>query len=162
FYTNALDVKHTGVDAVLTSNFDLSDNANSVVSVAYSYNKIDVTGQKQINGVNPVSDSLIEDIENNYPNNRFVATANTFFGEKLNLMLRANFYGEHYDERGRIGAETNPSALIGATTYFDAELGYQINDSFKVALGAVNIFDTYVDKIGPPNANRLSVGLPYP
>ena len=31
-----------------------------------------------------------------------------------------------------------------------------------MALGAVNIFDSYIDKVGPPNANRLSVGLEYP
>ena len=162
FYTNALDVEHTGVDIVVTSEYELSDNANTVLSAAYAYNKIDVTGQQQINGVNPVSDSLIEDIENNYPNHRFVATANTFFGENMNLMLRANFYGEHYDERGTIGAATSPSALIGSTLYFDVEFGYQVTENFKMALGAVNVFDEFIDEVGEPNANRLSVGLQYP
>jgi hypothetical protein len=27
--------------------------------------------------------------------------------------------------------------------------------------GAANVFDSFVNIIGPPNSNRLSVGLPY-
>ena len=77
-------------------------------------------------------------------------------------MLRATYFGEHYDERGRINDETSPSALIDPVIYIDAELGYWVNDNLRLRFGAANIFDQYPDEIGPPNANRLSVGLPYP
>ena len=162
FYTNALDVVHSGVDVVLTANQDWSDNVSTDFSLAYSYNKINVVRQKFVNDVQPVSDSLVEDIENNYPKNRFTATANTMIGDKWNVLVRANYYGSHYDERGRIGADENPSALIGAVTYFDMEIGYQATERLRLKVGGSNIFDTFVDRIGPPNANRLSVGLPYP
>ncbi|MCP4048755.1 MAG: TonB-dependent receptor [Gammaproteobacteria bacterium] len=162
FYTNALDVEHKGIDIVLNSDVDWPSSGSTALTFAYSYNEIEVTGQKFINGVQPVSDSLVEDIENNYPNHRFVLTGNTYFGEKWNIMARANYYGSHYDERGTIGAASSPSAKIGQTIYFDAELGYQWTDHFRLALGAVNIFDSFIDEIGPPNANRLSVGLQYP
>jgi iron complex outermembrane receptor protein len=162
FYTNALDVEHEGVDIVVTSGVDWNDTTSTDVSFAFAYNKINVTGQSQVGGVNPVSDGLIEDIENNYPNERFVLTTNTYFGDKWNLLARANFYGSHYDERGRIGAATDPSAEIDSTIYFDLELGYQINEQNRITLGAVNVFDEFIDEIGPPNANRLSVGLQYP
>ena len=162
FYTNALNVEHSGIDLVYTNNFDWSGYTNTDVTFAYGYNKIDVVGQSQVNGVNPVSDGLIEDIENNYPTSRFVLTGNTNFGDRMNLLLRANYYGKHFDERGTIGAATDPSAEIDSTLYIDAEFGYQYTDNLKLSFGAVNIFDTYVDEIGPPNANRLSVGLPYP
>ena len=162
FYTNALSVKHQGLDLVFNSNTEWSGNIDTTWTLAYSYNKIKVTDQKQINGVNPVNDGLVEDIENNYPNHRFVLTTNTFFGERWNLLVRANYYGSHYDERGTIGADVDPSAKIGSTIYFDAELGFQLNENFRLAAGAVNIFDSYIDEIGPPNANRLSVGLQYP
>jgi len=162
FYTNALDVKHEGVDIVLNANSEWSGNTNTVWTAAYAYNKVNVTGQKQINGVNPVNAGLVEDIENNYPNHRFVLTANSFFGEKWNLLARLNYYGSHWDERGRIGADVDPSAEIGSTVYFDAELGFQMTDNFRLAAGAVNIFDSFIDEIGPPNSNRLSVGLQYP
>lgn len=162
FYTNALDVNYSGVDLVLTSRQEWSGNTSTDFSLAYSYNKINVVQQRAINGVNPVTDATVEDIENNYPKNRFTLTANTYFGEKWNLMARANYYGSHYDERGTIGAAVNPSAKIGAVTYFDAELGYKLNDNVTLAVGGSNIFDTFVDTIGAPNANRLSVGLQYP
>lgn len=162
FYTNALDVEHTGVDIVLTSGIEWSAYTDTDVTFAYGHNKIDVVGQAQVGGVNPVSASLIEDIENNYPNDRFVLSTNTHFGDQINLMVRANYYGEHFDERGTIGAASDPSAKIDATVYFDLELGYQFNDNLRFALGGVNIFDEFIDEIGPPNANRLSVGLQYP
>ncbi|MGV6802079.1 MAG: TonB-dependent receptor plug domain-containing protein [bacterium] len=162
FYTNALDVTSSGVDVVLTSNLEWSPEVDTDVTLALNYNTVDVTGQSLVNGIQPVSDGLVEDIENNYPDLRFVLTGNTQIGERWNLMTRANYYGSHYDERGRINDTTNPSAEIDPTIYFDAELDYEVNENMSIALGAVNIFDTYVDEIGPPNANRLSVGLPYP
>ena len=162
FYTNALDVEHMGFDLVVTTEFDWGSSLSTTVNFAYGYNEVDVVGQRFIGDVQPVSDGTVEDIENNYPNSRFVLTANTEFSDDWNLMLRANYYGEHYDERGTIGAETNPSAEIGATVYFDAELSYQFNDNAVVKLGFVNLFDEYVDEIDEPFANRQSVGLQYP
>jgi len=162
FYTNAIDVEHTGVDVIVNGGFDFGGAASTDMTFAYGYNKIEVTGQDEIGGEVPVSASLVEDIENNYPNHRFSLTANTFFNDKANLLLRANYYGKHYDERGTIGAAVNPSAEINSTVYFDAEFGYQLTDNFRLALGGSNIFDEYIDEIGAPNANRLSVGLQYP
>jgi len=162
FYTNALDVVHSGVDVVLTANQDWSDTTSTDFSLAYSYNKINVVKQKFVNDIQPVSDSLVEDIENNYPQNRFTLTANTTVGDKWNVLLRANYYGSHYDERGRIGAAENPSALVGAVTYFDMEIGYQFTERLRFKVGGSNIFNSFVDRIGSPNANRLSAGLPYP
>ncbi|MCF6292173.1 MAG: TonB-dependent receptor [Robiginitomaculum sp.] len=166
FYTNALDVRHSGLDVVLASGFDWNDNVSTDISLAASYNQINVLGQQQVitptGPVTPVSDANVEDIENNYPSMRFVLGTNTYFADDWNLMVRANYYGTHYDERGRIGAAVNPSAEIAATIYFDAELGYDVNDMVRVAFGGSNIFNSYVGTIGAPNANRLSVGLQYP
>ena len=162
FYTNALDVVHSGADLVVTGGWDWADTANTTLTLAYGYNKVEIAGQTQINGVNPVSSSLIEDIENNYPNHRWVVSANTFFGEKLNALLRLNYYGDHFDERGTIGAAVDPSAKIDSTIYVDLEFGYQVTDNIKVAAGGINVLDEFIGEIGPPNANRLSVGLQYP
>lgn len=162
FYTNALDVRHTGLDLVYSNEIEWSDDVSTSMSLAYSYNKIDVLSQTQVNGVNPVSDSLVEDIQNNYPHHRWVMTTNTPLSDDVNLMVRANFYGEHYDERGTIGAETSPSALIDHTIFIDAELSYQLTPEFRMVMGVNNLFDEFPDEIGEPNANRLSVGLQYP
>jgi len=166
FYTNALDTRSQGVDVVLTSAHDWSSEASTDFTFAANFNSFSVTGQRSFNvggqNVTPVSASTVEDIENNYPKFRFVATANTQFNEKWNFLARANFYGTHYDERGTIGAAVQPSAKIGAVVFFDMEIGYQLNDNFRVVAGASNIFDSFVDEIGAANANRLSVGLQYP
>ena len=162
FYTNALDVEHTGVDVVLTSDIPWNDNVNTAVSLGFSYNDVEVTGQSTTGTIAPVSVATIEDIENNYPNERFVLTTNTFFTEKFNLLARINYYGEHYDERGTINDPVEPSAEIDALFFVDLELGYRFNDNFRLALGGSNIFDEFPDEIGSANANRLSVGLQYP
>jgi iron complex outermembrane receptor protein len=157
FYTNALDVEHEGLDLVATSSF-----ANIDLTLAYAYNKVSVTGNKLINGNQVVSDALVEDIENNYPEHRWVLTGNWLMTDKWNLMARVNYYGEHFDERGTIGDPADLSAQIGSTIYLDLELGWQATDNVRVVLGGVNVTDEFIDTIGPPNANRLSVGLQYP
>ena len=162
FYTNALSVVSRGIDVVLTTNHTWNDYNDTDFSLALSYNEVSVIKQNAIGGILPVSAGVIEDIENNYPNLRFVFSANTHYGEKWNWLVRANYYGESFDERGRIGAASNPSAKIGSTIYFDTELGYQATENVKFAVGAVNILNSFVNEVGPPNANRLSVGLQYP
>ena len=164
FYTNALDIEHEGFDIVLNGSIDWG-SANTDVTFAYAHNTIEVTGQAQIQGLNPVSDSTIEDIENNYPEDRFTLTTNTFLSDAVNLLVRANFYGDHFDERGTInGPLGNRSAEISSVIYIDAEVGWQVNDGLKVVLGASNIFDDFVDEINNDGvfANRQSVGLQYP
>ena len=121
--------------------------------------------QKQVNSVNPVSDSLVEDIENNYPEERFVFTANTRFADSWWFMFRANWWGSHYDERGEINGEFgNRSKKLDPLTYIDLELGWDITENWNVTLGGSNVLDEYPDKIraGGQYANRISVGLPYP
>jgi iron complex outermembrane receptor protein len=162
FYTNAMDVEHQGFDLVLSSSMELFSGMETTASLAFNYNTVDVTGQDLINGIQPVRDSLVEDIENNYPENRWVLNTFTNINEQWSLMARLNFYGEHYDERGTIGAETSPSAQVDSIVYMDIELGYDVTDNLRLTAGGSNIFDEYVDKIGAPNANRMSVGLPYP
>jgi iron complex outermembrane receptor protein len=129
------------------------------MTFAYAYNKIEVANQKIVSGAQPVSDALVEDIENNYPNHRFTFSANTFFNDQWNLNFRLTYYGDHWDERGTIAVD---SARIDATVYADLELGFQVTENIKIALGGVNITDEFVGEIGAGNANRLSVGLQYP
>jgi iron complex outermembrane receptor protein len=165
FYTNAIDVEHQGMDLVLTSDMEWGGGVNTLFTFAFNYNEIEVTSQKQVNGVNPVSDSLVEDIENNYPEERFVFTANTMFAEDWWFMFRTNYYGSHYDERGTInGPPGDRSKEIDPVWYIDVELGWDITENWNVTLGGSNIFDEYPDEIKDNGvyANRVSVGLPYP
>jgi len=202
FYTNAIDVEHQGFDIVATSSFDLGSSSSLDLSLAYAYNKVEVTGQTEVSGILPVSASVIEDIENNFPNSRFVLTGIFLIGESFNVMARINYYGDHYDERGTIAGQCGLVGLdddgedewqsgacgtaegpigpvdkswnISATTYLDLEAGWNVNDNWRIVLGASNITDEFIDTI-PSNklsgtaspvpdewGNRMGVGLPYP
>ncbi len=170
FYTNALDVEHSGIDIVITTEFEWSDMTATNISFAYGYNKIEVTGQSSVETldaatglsvfVDPVSQGSIDNIENNFPNHRFVVTANTSFGDDWNFMVRGNYYGEHFDERGSFSDGTK--AKIDSVFYVDAEVAYQVTEEFNMKFGFSNIFDSYINKVGAPFSNRLSVGLEYP
>jgi iron complex outermembrane receptor protein len=164
FFTNAIDVEHQGIDVVLTHDYSIGDVDNTLV-FAYTHGEIEVTGNKLIGGVQVVSDDVVEDIETSYPEDKFTLTSNSRFGD-FNLMLRARYFGDHYDQRGNIAgtADFGQSQEIDPVVYVDLELNYDVTEQFTVALGGSNIFDEYPDEIKAEDgvANRAGVGLPYP
>jgi len=171
FYTNVLDVEHSGLDLVISSAYNWQESITTDIDFAYSYNEINVVQVREVNGKQPVSNSTVEDIENNFPNQRLILTTNTRLDNNWNIMLRASYYGSHYDERGTVDSSSDDnsaiqpgsqSAKIDSIIYFDAELAYQVNDVLKIKLGASNILDTYIGEVDEPFANRQSVGLQYP
>ncbi len=164
FFTNALDLNVTGLDLVLTTAIDWGDSGwNTAVTAAYNHNEVKVDSQTAINGVLPVSAASVEDIEESYPQDRLTISASTSAGTNWDLLVRLNYYGGHYDERGRIDGVDGgaPTKKLGSTVFVDLELGYEVSDTLRLTLGASNAFDEYVDEIGPPYANRMNVGLPY-
>ena len=133
---------------------------SSNISVAINHNTVVVEGQSLVNGIAPVPVADIEDIENSYPKLRMVLTSTTTMSPKWEVMVRSNYYGRHFDERGRIGGSP-PTKELDATIYFDFISRYELNDRMTVEIGFLNLFNAYVDRIEEPFANRLNVGLPY-
>lgn len=166
FYTNALDVLHQGVDIVLTTDFDWASNYNTSLVFAYTHGIVDVKENRLINGNDVVSDDLIEDIENNYPSDKFTLSSTTSLSDNLSVLARIRYIGRHYDERGNIAgtASEGASQEIDPVQYIDLEVSYSVNDLLTLTFGGTNIFDNYPDTIEdePGVANRISVGLPYP
>ena len=162
FYTNALDVEHTGVDVVLTSNTDWTASTSTAWTFAFNYMETEVVGQKAVQtptdpNFKPVNDATVVNIENDYPNERAVLSANTFFADRFNVMVRAIYYGEHLDQSGVIGVN---KATVDSIVYLDLDLGFQLNDNWRFNLGAINIFDEFINE--DPFENGLSSGLQYP
>lgn len=165
FFTNALDLEVTGLDLVFSTAFDwVGGSLSTALTAAYNHNRVKVDSQTAVNGVLPVSEASVEDIEESYPRDRATITASTSSGGNWDLLVRLNYFGSHYDERGRIGGADGgaPTQKVGSTVFVDLELEYAVSDTLRLTLGASNAFDEYVDEIGPPNANRMDVGLPYP
>ncbi|MEH6637624.1 MAG: TonB-dependent receptor [Halioglobus sp.] len=181
FYTNALDVESSGIDIVLTSGWEWGSSASTDLSLAVNFSEFEVTDQSAVQRpgglepVLPVSRRNVLNIENNLPEERFVVSANTFFGDNWNLMIRANYYGDHYDEAGTVGGalvdDNDPSQgtipgsasqKIDDTIFFDLELGWNVTDNVRLTAGGVNIFDEFVDETDSPFRNNRGSGLQYP
>ena len=147
FYTNALDTKTSGLDIVAT--YRLSGGTN--IACAINTNTTEVVSQNQVNGLNPVSDGTVFNLENNLPQLKMSASVNHSFSDALALMVRMNHYGETIDERGGM-EKVDPAQLI------DVELNYTISENLSVVFGANNVLNTYPTEI----ETRLSQGMPYP
>ena len=164
FFTNALGLEVSGVDLVLAAAFDWRrGGVTTGFNVAYNRNKVDVVRQRTVNGVLPVSAASVEDIEQSYPRDRVTLTTSTSSGGHWDLLVRLNYFGPHYDERGRIGGVDGspPTKRLGSTFFVDVEFAYEVSDAWRLVLGGANLFDDYVDRVEPPYANRLHAGLVY-
>ena len=151
FYTNALDTKTSGFDLVAVYNLD-----NTTVSMAYNHNETEVLQQTQVNGVNPVSDGGVVNLELNLPKDRMTMTLTQNLSDAWSLMARLNYYGESWDERGDYAAGTKDK--IDAVSFIDLEANYRVSNNLSVVLGANNITNAYPTEI----ATRASQGMPYP
>ena len=147
FYTNALDTKTSGLDIVAT--YRLSGGTN--IACAINTNTTEVVSQNQVNGLNPVSDGTVFNLENNLPQLKMSASVNHSFSDALALMVRMNHYGETIDERGGM-EKVDPAQLI------DVELNYTISENLSVVFGANNALNTYPTEI----ETRASQGMTYP
>ena len=150
FYTNALDTKTSGYDLVLTYRMD-----NTNLGLAMNHNETEVVEQRQINGEDPISAGLIDNIENNLPKDRIIATVTQNFGDALSLMVRLNNYSETLDERGTLGDD---KSTVDAISFIDVELSYSVSNNLNVVFGANNVTNAYPNEI----PTRASQGMPYP
>lgn len=146
FYSNALNTQTQGLDVVFSWRI-----ITTGFSLAYNYNSTKVVSQIQVNGVDPVSEGTVFNIENNLPKHRASATLNHSFGEKFTATLRGNFYGSTIDERGT-------REEVGSEVLLDLDLNYKVSKNISVTLGANNLLNAYPDEID----TRLSQGMPYP
>jgi iron complex outermembrane receptor protein len=146
FYTNALDTKTTGYDLVAI--YKMGDTN---IGLALNHNETEVLEQKQVNGIDPVSEGNVMNLEENLPKDRMVFTVDHKVRNNLSAMLRMNYYGESIDER-------SDKDKIDPITFFDIEVRYDMNDNLSVVLGGNNVTNAFPNQI----ATRMSQGMPYP
>ena len=151
FYTNALETETSGIDLVANWDIEYGGGSSGAVNFAYNFNSTEVTGQNQVNGVNPVSDGIIFNIEENLPENRIYASYNHYW-DNFTFTFRANWYDEVFDERDFPDAEK-----VDAAWTFDIEGRWSPNDTWTWTLGANNVTDEFPNTV----ETRLGNGLPY-
>ena len=163
FYTNALDVTHSGFDFVVMGNLMDYVGLNTDMSLAINVNSIKVDDNRTINGQQVVSYTALDHIENDYPSTNFVLMTNTRFMNKWNVMARGRYIGEHYDQGAGDGSTRMADAKqIEPTFYLDMELGYEAMKNLRVVLGANNLLDSYPTKLDADEEGFYAGGTVYP
>jgi iron complex outermembrane receptor protein len=145
FFSNSFDTTTEGIDVVGNMNFDFL-SGSSTVTVAFNYNKTEVTDRGT---VNPINDGRVEALEELLPEYKGNVAWSHVQG-KLRTLLRANYYGEW--------RSTGNGYDVGAATLIDAQVAYQVTDSLEVVLGVENLFDEYPDE----NPGQGGTGQLYP
>jgi iron complex outermembrane receptor protein len=155
FYSNALDTKTSGFD--LVANYTIG---STNVSLALNHNETEVTGQHQVGGQDPVSQGTVDNLQLNLPKDRLVSTVTHTFSDALSAMVRINYYGESWDERGTYSTVSadNTKDKIEAAMFMDVEVDYRISDNLSLVIGANNALNQFPTQI----ATRAGQGMPYP
>lgn len=136
FFVNDFDTNTSGFDIV--ANYPLEwDNSSTDVTLALNY-----TDTKVTNVGTTISEGRVRELEEGIPSYRSTLTLNHNAGPFTGL-LRFNYYGKSYESLFNSGGlpVVTPSMLL-----IDAELSWQFNDTYSVALGARNLFDQYPDE----------------
>ena len=172
FYTNALNTETDGIDIVAIWDEDWdSGNFPTSVTLAWNHNETDVVSQNPVldengNPIDPVSASTIFNIENNLSEDRVSLTWRQGLTEPFAMQLRANWYGDNWDELTDPNISCDPSTdgifcnrvNISSAFIVDLEFSWDVNDSWTLIAGANNLFDEYPDEV----AARQAQGMPYP
>jgi iron complex outermembrane receptor protein len=141
YFSNAFDSEITGLDLTIDSYFDLGGGTLNA-GFRHNYNDQEVTNIKP----GTINASRAYDLENQVPNNKsilnFDYTKNRWGG-----LLRFNYYGGWSTTGGIFSpGDASDASDYGSEILVDLEARFAISDTFTVAVGGDNIFDTYPDK----------------
>ncbi|EIZ78147.1 TonB-dependent receptor [Novosphingobium sp. Rr 2-17] len=149
FFTNAIDTRTRGIDAVGEYTLDTASLGTLRLSAAYSYNKTKILrvmdNPSELSSLNVTlfGRQARRDLVAATPRSKVVLTSNWSSG-RIKTLVRATRYGR-YTESSNVAASDR---TFGAKWIADTEVGYQLTDNLDVAVGANNLFDTYPDKNG--------------
>jgi iron complex outermembrane receptor protein len=170
YFTNGFNTKTKGIDVVGTYRFDLGAAGRFATTLAYNYNKSDVTKIENqlinIKGVPTevpvINASRVTDIKYYAPNHRANLSLDYTWGP-FAAVLHENYYGPFRDDFDY------PGQLFSAKWTTDLDLSYNVWRNVTVAFGGKNITNTYPDKIAStatnlvyPQTGGLGDGQVYP
>jgi len=130
FFTSNFDTQTKGVDVVGNTSFDFL-SGSSTLTVAFNYNKTEVTDRGTIN---PIDSGRVEALEDLLPNFKGNVSWSHTQGD-FRTMLRANYYGPW--------RSTGNGYDLGSKTLLDAQVSYQMNESLELIAGVDNLLDEY-------------------
>lgn len=149
FLTNDFDTVTTGLDLVANYSTSILDG-RSTFSLAYNWTDTEVKRFTAVTG-----DFKVSRLEKDLPDHRATLTWNQQW-QDIDMFVRGNYYGSFQ------GVHADDPELTGngsAKVTFDVELAYHLNDSFTVAVGAQNLFDTKPERL--PSEFSSILGAKY-
>ncbi|HEU5136924.1 MAG TPA: TonB-dependent receptor [Steroidobacteraceae bacterium] len=143
--TSAYDSRTTGLDFVGTYRSSLGSGSLDL-SLAYNYNDTEVTAFD----ADIIGDAQRADIEGTIPKHRATLVASYAIGD-FTLTARENFYSSFSLE------QEFPGQTFSSKATTDLEASYTFDDTYTMAVGASNLFNTYPDKIMATEVNPIYV-----
>jgi iron complex outermembrane receptor protein len=149
YYTNAVDTRTRGVDAVAEYSLDLNDWGDLRLSAAYAWTKTTITHLKATPAVLAnLGYALFDrqkqaDLTIAQPKDKIVLSANWSRGP-LDVSFRETRYGAWTEA----GAQAVSDRTYSAKWIADLDVSYDIDPKTTLGLGANNLFDVHPDKIG--------------
>jgi len=149
YYTNAVDTRTRGIDAVAEYSLELDDWGHLRLSAAYAWTKTTITHLKPTPtvlanlGYGLFDRQKQADLTVAQPRDKIVLGA-TWVRGPLAVGLHETRYGSWTEA----GAQPISDRTFSAKWIADLDVAYDIDPQTTVALGANNLFDQYPDKIG--------------
>jgi len=155
YFGNAFDSHVKGIDFVVDTRHQLG-NGTLNVDFRYNRNKQDVVKVRP----NTLNDDFVYDLEHQVPKSRAVLSFDYGLSQ-FDFIARVNRYGGWSTTVGLFGSNNPPEDVdhYSGKTLLDLEARYKFNDTFSVAVGGNNVFDTYPGK--EQNATLQYLGVKY-
>ncbi len=150
YFTNGFNTSTQGMDIVATTPIEWGDMGTTTLTASFNFteSKFKTDPSAYLNAENQF------DFENFDPNWRGVVTARHELNQ-LTLVGRVSYYGE--STNSNTGGNPLRFQTLDPVWYTDIEGQYRFNDTFRLSLGARNLFDEYPaqDTIGDYCCGRL-------
>jgi iron complex outermembrane receptor protein len=149
YFTNAIDTRTRGIDAVAEYTVRSRRLGSFRLSAAYSYNKTKILhiadNPPQLSGVNVIlfGHQAQTDLVAALPHDKIVLTDDWKLG-RAHALLRLTRFGK-YTEASTVASGDR---TFGAKWVTDIDVGYDLTDHVTVSVGANNLFDVYPDRHG--------------
>lgn len=151
FFTNAIDTETTGLDIVALYDVPIGNDRLLSFEGAFHFNDTEVVDRRSASSILPAAvlfdDAQVTLIEEGQPGEHFVISG-TYFDGPFSVNLRLNYFGEVAGQ----GFTPGFKQTWGAKVLTDLTASYAFNDSVKLTVGGLNIFDEFPDRWDPVNA----------
>jgi iron complex outermembrane receptor protein len=150
YFGNAFGSDVNGIDFVIDSRYQVGGGTLNV-DFRHNYNKQNVVDVKP----GTINAGSVYDLEHQIPNNRTTLTFDFDRGH-FDGLVRFNRYGDWHTTGGLFGpGDASDAVGYSGKVLVDIEARYKFNDTFTLAVGGDNVFDTRPDKEKDPTLSFL-------